>query len=97
MPRIELAAKVLLDLERFIDHMVDGGASDAPERIEEIIEALQILTHSPLIGRPVSRGNRELVLGRAPRGHVSLYRFLQPIDTAFVLAIRSQREPGDRR
>jgi toxin ParE1/3/4 len=96
MARIELATKVLQDFERFIDHLLRTGAADAPERIEEIIQALDILTHSPLIGRPVKNGNRELVVGRA-RGYVALYRFAEVIDTVFVLAIRSQREAGYRR
>jgi toxin ParE1/3/4 len=97
MARIELATKVLQDFERFIDHLLRTGAADAPERIEEIIQALDILTHSPLIGRPVKNGNRELVVGRDARGYVALYRFAEVIDTVFVLAIRSQREAGYRR
>lgn len=97
MARVELVPKVLRDLERFLDYMVNAGAGDAPERIEEIIDALQILTHSPLIGRPAKDGNRELVIGSGTRGYVSLYRFVEAIDTVFVLAIRSQRESGYRR
>jgi toxin ParE1/3/4 len=97
MARIELATKVLQDFERFIDHLLRTGAADAPERIEEIIQALDILTHSPLIGRPVKNGNRELVVGRDARGYVALYRSAEVIDTVFVLAIRSQREAGYRR
>jgi len=31
-------------------------------------------------------------IGQASRGHVALYRYLAEIDTAFILAIRSQRE-----
>lgn len=95
--RVELAAKVLQDFERFIDHMIRTGAEGAPERIEEIIQALEILTHSPLIGRPVKNGNRELVVGSGARGYVALYRFVEVIDTVFVLTIRSQRESGYRR
>ena len=56
-----------------------------------------LLTHSPLIGRPVRGGKRELVIGKDSRGYVALYRFLARIDTVFVLAIRSQREAGYRR
>lgn len=41
-----------------------------------ILEAIQILTHSPLIGRPSKDGKRELVIGRATRGHVALYRYV---------------------
>jgi plasmid stabilization system protein ParE len=70
---------------------------DAPARIAEIVQAIQILTHSPLIGWPVRGGKRDLVIGKDSRGYVALYRFLARIDTVFVLAIRSQRETGYRR
>ena len=53
-----------------------------------------MLTHSPMIGRPVAGGKRELVIGRGNRGYVALYRYLAEIDTAFVLALRAQRESG---
>jgi toxin ParE1/3/4 len=96
MARLELLPKVLRDFECFLDHMASMGADHGTERIEEIIEGLQILTHSPLIGRPVPDGDRELVLGRGVRGYVALYRFAEVVDTVFVLAIRSQRESGYR-
>jgi toxin ParE1/3/4 len=35
-----------------------------------------------------------LVIGRRARGYVALYRYIEQIDTVFVLAIRSQREAG---
>jgi len=60
-------------------------------------QAVQILVTSPLIGRPVKGGKRELVIGRASRGYVALYRYVADIDTVFVLAIRSQRESGYKR
>ena len=69
---------------------------DAPGRIGEIVQAIQILTHSPLIGRPVKDGKRELVIGRDSHGYVALYHFVASIETVFVLAIRSQREHGYR-
>ena len=53
--------------------------------------------HSPLIGRKVKGGERELVIGRSSRGYVALYRFLPDIDTVFILALRSQREGGYQR
>ena len=98
MTRIELAPEVLDDFDRFFDHMARyGAAAEAPDRINEIIEAVDILVHSPLIGRKVKDGNRELVIGRSSRGYVALYRFLPEIDTVFVLAFRSQREVGYKR
>ncbi len=94
MARVELAPEVLHEFDRFLDHMARFEVEDAPARIGEIVQAVQILTHSPLIGRPVKGGMRELVIGRNLHGYVALYRFVASIDTVFVLAIRSQRESG---
>jgi len=94
MSRIELAPKLADDFERILEHLFLHEASDAPSRIREIIEAIGVLEHNPLIGRPVEMGKRELVIGRRARGYVALYRYVAEIDTVFVLAIRSQREAG---
>ena len=94
MTRIELAPEVLDDFDRFFDHIARHDPGSAPGRIGAIVDALQILAHSPQIGRPVQGGKRELVIGRASRGYVALYHCVAAIDTVFVLAIRSQREGG---
>ena len=97
MARVELAPEVLDDFDRFFDHMARFEVADAPARIGEIVQAIQILTHSPLVGRLVKGGKRELVIGREAHGYVALYRFVASIDTVFVLAIRSQHEARYRR
>ena len=97
MARIELAAEVFDDFDRCFAHMARFEVEDAPARIGEIVQAVQILTHSPLIGRPVKGGKRELVIGQGSRGTIALYRFVAGIDTVFILAIRSQRDSGDKR
>ena len=97
MTRIELAPEVFDDFDRFFDHIAQFDPGSAPERIGAIIDALQILRHSPQMGRPVQGGKRELVIGRAARGYVALYHYLEAIDTVFVLAVRSQREVGFKR
>ena len=95
--RIELAPEVFDDFDRFFDHMARFEIGDAPDRIGEILETVHILAGSPLIGRPVKGGKRELVIGHASRGYVALYRYVVDIETVFVLAIRSQRESGYKR
>jgi hypothetical protein len=64
------------------------------QRIGEIIIALDVLEHNPLIGRPVANGKRELVIGRSTQGYLARYRYVPEIEIVFVLAIRSQREVG---
>ena len=96
MTRIELAPEVLDDFDRVFDHLTAFEIDDAAERIEQIVLGLQVLTHSPLIGRKLRGGLRELVIGKGTRGYLALYRYVPTLDTVFVLAIRSQRELGLR-
>lgn len=94
MPRIELASAVAEDFDRILDHLAKHQVENSALRIQEIIEALNVLEHNPLIGRPVNNDKRELVIGRRSHGYVALYRYIVEIDTVFVLALRSQREAG---
>ena len=97
MSRIELMPAVGDDFERIADHLAEFDVANISLRIHEIIEAIAVLEHNPLIGRPVNTLNqdqRELVIGRVAKGYVALYRYIEVIDTVFVLALRSQREAG---
>ena len=94
MARIELAPEVLDDFDRIVAYLSKFEVDHISQRIGEIADAVQVLEHSPLIGRPVKGGKRELVIGSGSRGYVALYRFVTAIDTVFVLAVRSQRESG---
>jgi toxin ParE1/3/4 len=96
--RIELAPEVLDDFDRFLDHLAQFDAADtSSERVAAIVRGLDVLAHSPEIGRPVRDGKRELVIGKGTRGYVALYRYLASVDTVFVLAVRAQREGGYQR
>jgi toxin ParE1/3/4 len=94
MSRIELAPEITEDFDRILDHLARHEIHDAAPRIRQIIDAISVLEQNPLIGRPLENGLRELVIGRQTRGYVALYRYIEMIDTVFVLAIRSQREAG---
>ncbi len=94
MSNIELAAEVGEDFDRILDHLAQYQVENPALRIREIIEAINVLEHNPMIGRPVDNDKRELVIGRRTHGYVALYRYLAEIDTVFVLAIRSQKEAG---
>lgn len=97
MARIQLAAGVLDDFNRFLNHLERFEVPDRPARITGLLAAIDILRHSPLIGRPVRAGRRELIVGQGGRGYVVLYRHVAAVDTVFVLAIRSQLEEGYKR
>lgn len=94
MTRVELAPEVVDDFDRILAHLAQYDLADASARISEIVQAFEVLAHNPLIGRPASRGKRELVIGRKSHGYVALYHYVDEIDTVFVLAVRSQRESG---
>lgn len=97
MARVELLPEVFDDFDRFLDHMARFETENPSVRIDEIVQSIQLLTHSPFVGRPVKEGKRELVIGRGARGYVALYRYVVSLDTVFILAIRHQREDGYQR
>lgn len=94
MAQVELAPDVLEDFDRIFEHFEKYQDTNAAARIEEIMQAIDVLAINPLIGRPAESGKRELVIGRKPRGFLALYQYIDVIDTVFVLAVRSQREAG---
>ncbi|MDZ7653741.1 MAG: type II toxin-antitoxin system RelE/ParE family toxin [Burkholderiaceae bacterium] len=94
MARIELAPEVRDDFDRIFDHLAHHDLAGAPARIQLIVDAIDVLATSPLIGRVVANGNRELIIGRRVYGFVALYRYLPDVDLVVVLAIRAQREAG---
>ena len=97
MTRIELAPELGEDFDRIFEYLASHDSPNATARIEEIIQAFDVLETNPLIGRPAAGDKRELIIGRRSRGYVALYRYAAEIDTVFILALRSQREAGYRR
>ena len=94
MTTVVIAARVVQDFERILEHLAKHDATDAADRVEDIIAALDVLAHNPRIGRPVDDARRELVIGRDRRGYLALYAYDAPKDEAVILAIRSQKESG---
>ena len=92
MSRVVLAAQIRADFDRIFDFLFEHAPEFAAVRIEAIIAAIDILETSPLIGRPVAFGQRELVIATGSSGYLALYRYDPVLDAVFVLAVRSQRE-----
>ncbi len=97
MARIELAPELHDDFDRIFEHLSRNDLDHAAARIQEIVQAFDVLETNPRIGRPASANKRELIIGRRSHGYVALYRYVAEIDTVFVLALRSQREAGFKR
>lgn len=96
MAQVVLSEQMQADFDRIFDFLFEYAPDTAVDRIKAIVAALDILESSPLIGRPVENGKRELVIATGASGCVALYRFVPELDTVFVLGVRSQREfrPG---
>jgi toxin ParE1/3/4 len=97
LARVVLEAEVLEDFDRILEHLLQHDVPDAAGRIQEIVDALQILETSPHLGRPTADGFRELVIGTGARGFIALYVYDPERDAVFVVALRSQKEAGYKR
>lgn len=97
MARLQISPGLASDFDRIFDHLAHTRVADAPERLQPILQALNVLEHNPLIGRPygaAADNKRELVIGRRGRGYLALYTYIAALDTVFVLALRAQSEAG---
>ena len=94
MARLIYSARALDDLERVTDFLVDTDPAAAAVTVDLIAEAVTILAHHPLIGRPAEHGLRELVISRGRTGYIALYSFETAQDCVLILAVRHQREAG---
>ena len=94
MATVRHAVRLAEDVARIAEHLAAHEVSHVGERLDELFEALLMLERHPLIGRKVSSGRRELVIGRGSRGYVALYRYDDLDDVVEVLALRAQKEAG---
>jgi len=92
MTRWLLSPDAADDLERLTDFLLQTAPESAPETVEIILDAFQILARHPRIGRPLPEGLRELVISRGRSGYLALYSHDESADIALILAIRHQRE-----
>jgi toxin ParE1/3/4 len=91
---VRYAPRLAEDLARMAGHLATHEASGIGERLEAIVDALQVPERHPLMGRKSEPGRRELVVGRGSHGYVALYRYDELDDVVEVLALRAQREAG---
>ena len=94
MNALVLAERALADLQRLADFLWESNPDAAQATAGIVFEALEVLVHSPEIGRKVRFGHRELVISRGHTGYLALYKFLPVTAQVLVLALRHQREAG---
>jgi addiction module RelE/StbE family toxin len=94
LARVIYTARALADLTRLTDFLIESEPAAAPETVELIIEAVQVLENHPLIGRLAEQDLRELVISRGKSGYLALYSYEAAQDVVLVLAVRHQLEAG---
>jgi plasmid stabilization system protein ParE len=94
MPRVFLSSAAFDDLLRLEEFLVESNDPLVGELLDFILDALQVLTHQPGIGRPVGSGLRELIISRRRSGYLARYEFDEANDLVRVARIRHQRESG---
>lgn len=94
MAQVALTDEALSDLERLEEFLCLVGDPLASGLFEFVIDALQVLTHQPGIGRPVSGGLRELIISRRRSGYLAKYEYDDTTERVHVLRFRHQRESG---
>lgn len=94
MARLIYSERAFADLERLTDFLLESDPDAAAETVDLIAEAVSILKHHPMIGRPVDNDVRDLIISRGRTGYVALYSVEQEHDAVLILSIRHQREAG---
>ena len=94
MPRVFLSQAAFDDLRRLDEFLVESDDPMAGGLLDFILDALQVLTHQPGIGRPVEGGLRELIISRRRSSYLARYAFDEARDLVLVARIRHQRESG---
>ena len=94
MARLEIAKRAEADLDRIFQFLAAHDFFAAVAVSALILDALEVLTRHPFMGRSVEGPLRELVISRGKSGYVALYEYFQAEDLVMVLALRHQREAG---
>jgi plasmid stabilization system protein ParE len=92
--RVYLSAEAFGDLERIEGFLALSGDPLAGRVLDFILDAFQVLTHQPGIGRPVGDGLRELIISRRRSGYLAKYSYDEAAEVVRVLRLRHQRESG---
>ena len=94
MARVFLSRGAFDDLLRLEEFLAESDDPMVGGLLDFILDALNVLTHQPGIGRPLEGGLRELIISRRRSGYLARYEFDQARDLVLVARIRHQRESG---
>lgn len=99
MATVDLSERAKDDLERIFEFLAEQDPTQAGAACRSIFDALKILEQHPLIGAPVDREQRRLVISYGRTGYVALYHFDPGLSASaggavLVTTICHQRESG---
>jgi plasmid stabilization system protein ParE len=94
MTRVYLSEAALADILRLEEFLSQSQDPLASQLIDYLLDALQVLTHQPAIGRPVAGGLRELIISRGRTGYLARYLLEAKHDSVRVARVRHQKESG---
>lgn len=96
MPHLRFTDAAIADLSRLRGFLIDKSPRAAQRAVAVIRERLVAVTEAPQAGRPVPNLDpfREILIPFGGGGYLARYRYDQPTDTVYVVAIRHQRELG---
>jgi plasmid stabilization system protein ParE len=92
--QLRIGDQALTDLERLEDFLCEAHDPLAGDLHIYLMQALNVLTQQPGIGRPIGDGLRELIIDRGRGGYLARYQYQQARHLVTVLRIRHQRESG---
>ncbi len=95
MHQVRFAASAVRDLQRMREFLRHKNPAAAQRAGQAIAQALQVLGHQPLMGRPVEDlpdNYREWIIDFGNTGYVARYRV--DAQAVVVLAVRHQKEAG---
>lgn len=93
MPRLIWTPPALQDVQRLRNFLRISSPEAAQRAVKAIREGVQVLALQPGIGRPAHEMDieyREWIISFGSSGYLVLYRYQG--DTAYLLAVRHQRE-----
>ena len=94
MSAVFLSPAAFQDLVRLETFLQESEEPLAGDLLDFILDALEVLTHQPGIGRPVEGGLRELIISRRRSGYLARHAWDEAQDRVLVARIRHQREVG---
>lgn len=94
MTTLSYSRRAFADIARFTDFLLERDPKAAANTWAVVVNAVEVLTRHPYIGRPIERGFRELLISRGRTGYVALYKFDSARDEILIHRLRHQLEAG---